>query len=611
MEKLRIFKPNFKGVLAQEKYKIYQQLKNNKEFIKFANWCANIIIATKDFGKVFFDPNIWTLGQWIFASALFSKADVILHLKARQEGGTTLAIAFDLFNAFTKPNLKGVFVGADWLQIKTAISIFREMYDNLPRNLRVKRIVNNVFKQGFVNGNYINITYPSSKTSQYGKRGRGEPVNYAHITEAAFLANEEDLASIEASFSTHYPHRKYVYETTANGINFFYDRWEAMKDDPSAKRVFAGWWAVDHYVINDPEIIKQYSEPIFTWENEKIKEVKERYGVTISDAQLAWWRRKAQQIGENNILKEFPFTEEDAFMATTKIAIRKEEIFKAHKNVIPPKVSYTISTIENWKDLSFEESSFGPLKVWEHWDNIDPYAKYVIGVDPAYAIRATSDKSCIQVLRCYKDKIYQCAEFASPVVDTRTLSAIVLALAFLYDAQVNIEVQGGGTTVLYGIQDLKKFLTNTNKNELSPFLQKVLEGNKVLKEYIYYRRDSLRFAAAKHTYTTADVKRRMISFILEAINNDEIVLRSRELLNEISKLINVEGDFEFTGRGSPDRVMALGLALHAIRDYMPEYTEEEARQKRENKEKNKKDIEQEKFASFNKHLIERWIGQLK
>jgi hypothetical protein len=598
------FEPHFQGLLSKEKQKCFNELKGNERFMKFAHFCCNVVIVTKDFGAIFFDPNIWTLAQWLTAKALFSDKEIVFIVKPRQAGITTLLLAYDYFCLATLPHLRGILAGSDWEQIKTPIYLFREMYKNLPSHMKLRRTENNVMRQAFSNGNFIIFKYPSSRISQYGKKGRGEALNYAHITEAAFFANEEDLGSIEASFSSHYPYRKYIYESTPNGFNFYFSRYQASKQDPNAYPLLLGWYHVDFYRLTNKEHIEKFSKPLFTWEDDKLKEIKENYGYEIKLEQLAWWHRKAAFMGEESALKEFPWTEEDAFAGSSKSFFPKDKVIKFEEMIKPPEHAFNVYTGKTWKQLTLEPNSFGLLKVWEHWDKRDRYAKYFIGIDPAYSLSPQSDKSCIQVIKCYRDKIYQVAEYAYNLIDTRGLAILALVLSAYYDATVNCEVQGGGGTVLYALQDYWRQIQVIPDSELSNDLRKVKTA--ALKEYIYRRRDSLRFAAAKHVYTTHDIKQKMLGMVVEALKNEELIIRSRQLYDELKNFIIEEGDYVYVGKGSGDRTMALSLAVLSSRDIPSEFSEQEAQ------EKNKQIVKENTIMEvYNKSIYEKWISELR
>ena len=599
---IKKFSPAFTGLLAKEKQEIFNELKNNERFMKFAHFCCNIIIVTKDYGALFFNPNIWTLAQWKVARALFSDKETVFIVKPRQAGITTLLLAYDYFCLATLPHLRAILAGSDWEQIRTPLYLFREMYKNLPKGLKIKRVENNAMRQSFANGNFLVFKYPSSRISQFGKKGRGEALNYAHITEAAFFANEEDLASIEASFSSHYPYRKYIYESTPNGFNFYFSRYEASKADPNTEVVFLGWYFVDFYKVSNKEIIDKFSQSIFSWEEEKIKEIEQKLGYKIKLEQLAWWRRKASFMGESSALKEFPWTEEDAFAGSAKTFFPKDKVVKFEQMIKPPAYAFNFYSGKTWTEFKLEPNSFGLLKVWEHWQDRDKHAKYFIGIDPAYSLSPQSDNSCIQVIKCYRDKTYQVAEFAYNLIDTKALALLAMILSAYYDAVVNCELQGGGGTVLYALQDHWRKIQLIPDGQLSDDLKKVKAT--ALKEYIYRRRDSLRFAAAKHTYTTRDIKQKMLGMVVEGLKNDELIIRSRALYEELKHFIIQEGDYIYTGRGSEDRTMALALAVLASRDNPVEVSEAEAHSKKEEKR------QQTIMDIYNKNIYAKWLSEL-
>jgi len=610
--KLKSFVPEFKGIYARKKLEIYERLKDNPLARKFFDWCENIEIVTKDYGKIRFSPNIWTLLQWKLVEAFFNPdVESILVTKARQLGGTTICVLLDLFSAFAFPNFKGIIVGADYEQILIPISLVREIYRNLPPGLKVRKIEDNRSRICFANGNSINYFYPAKRSTKIGTMGRGIACNYAHFTEVAFMANERDIEVIEASLSTHYPYRKFIYETTPNGYNFWYERWMANKDVPSSRCIFVGWWGREDYRLTKPEEIRYYMKrKVFEWEEEKIKEVKEKYGITLTDAQIAWWRKQAIvkfKKDEASVLSEFPWTEDDAFSSSGKeMFIQNESYDFLFKHKSAPRTTYHIFWGTNWFNMELKQTSGGALKIWKSWEERNPYARYIVGVDPAFSTDPESCNSAIQVIECYADRVEQVAEFAMATIDLQRLALLTLWLAIKYDAIINYEVQGGGQAFMPFLQNVY-YLAKSIESD-SPMWEEIKKG--VLREYIYRRRDSLGTQGAKGVVMTYDLKRRAFATLQSLVDNEQIIIRSAYLLQELQNIVFEAGEFFTRSRSvKTDRLMALLIALIAYQDV--QYALMPYAKAMERFEAWKKDREKEEKeriqANFNEYLKAKWI----
>ena len=609
---IRKYIPKFTGIHANEKKKIYLKLRDNKLALKFFNWCENVWVSTKDYGLIRFSPNIWTLLQWKIVEAFFDKdVEFINVLKARQLGGTTICIALNLFSAFIFPDLKGIIVGADYDQIKIPVLKMREMYQSIPRPLRLKKVNDSREMIKFSNGNYFVYFYPARKTSKIGQMGRGGSFNYAHFTEVAFMANERDIEVIESSLSNHYPYRKYIYESTANGYNFWFDRWEANKENPTSRNIFVGWWGREDYVLTNPKELEYYlKRPVFEWEEDKILEVKERYGVTITKEQIAWWRKQAKvkfREDEMAILSEYPFTEDDAFSCSTYDFVEDKPANWLNIHRTPPKRNYQIFWGTRWYEMEIAPSPAGALKTWKGWDEINPYATYIVGVDPAFSTEPDSCNSAFEVLECYADRVEQVAEFSINTIDLQRFALLVLYVATKYNAIINYEVQGGG-------QAFMPFLQNVY------YLKRTIKGGNIweeiksagLREYIYRRRDSLGNQGAKGVVMTWELKRRAFGNLQAYLNNEMLIIRSHSLIDEIRNISFEAGEFVQKRKRSTDRLMALLIALIAYQDVqytLPTYEEAQERLKKK-KEDEKLEEKRRQWRDFNEHLKKIWFEDL-
>jgi hypothetical protein len=589
----------FSGIYAYQKNAIYQKLKQNREFQLFLQWTSGIHVRTKDEGFVKFTPDRWLYSQWLAVEALFSGKKQIVILKARQLGITTICVIFDLFNAFLRPNLKGAILSGDYKLIREIRSIIRDATKMIPPQYRIPVVTDNNFQVAFKNGNTFSFYYPTLKKKSEGTMGRGGATNYGHFTEVAFFANVQDLDAFVSSLSEKYPHRKYIFESTANGVNHFYEMWKLNQKAPDVASLFIGWWANDSYVIDDKENMEYYKDPVFDWEPEKIEEVKQRYGVEITQEQIVWFRKRAKEkhsLNEEMVLQEFPFTEDDAFRTTGKRAFRRDIIDNIIQNVTPPKKRYTYFISDNLKEAQIAPSAFGKLCLWEDFEDIDRKITYIIGVDPSLSLNPDSDNTCVQVIKCWADRIEQVAELAGNDIDEYHLAFIVAYLAAKYKGMVNIELQGGGHGSFIIFDNLLKYIRSSHFPPDSP-LEEI--KSTMFKEYLYYRRDSLTPSFAKHTYMTHQLKLRAFKGMEAELRSGRMILRSRALAEELNKIVR-DGDNYSAHEGNDDRVMALAIALLAYQDInpaiLPKYSDYQA-------EKESYKGEEKPIERFKKYLI--------
>lgn len=403
-------------------------------------------------------------------------------------------------------------------------------------------------------------------------------------SELCSYENEEGLIAFQESLSDMNPDRLYIYESTARGYNQWEVMWRAAREDPMHVRcVFLGWWSKDTQVIaRDHADFKVYGEtPPTEKEAEKIKLVRDRYGVQVTPEQLAWVRRKmdptAKQEGDANPeyegdsykIQEQPWIEEEAFQQSGSIffpALQLTEItqkFVSHKY----KTYMFLPGDEFWQMKIYSPAPTTrniDLKVWEEPDPVD--GNYVLGVDPAYGENEHNDRASIQVFRCYADGLDQVAEYATNFHNPRQLAWIIASIMGWYgsgQAQVRyaMELAGGGTACFGEIRNLKHsidtgfFKAEADARGLNDIFRNV-------KTFLYSRPDAMHPGQNYHLKTTGQLKVTWLESFRGYVTSRAIHIRSQDLLAEM-KTIAREGDtIKAQGVLKDDRVLAAAFAVH-------------------------------------------------
>jgi len=120
------------------------------------------------------------------------------------------------------------------------------MIEGLPQKFRVPVVQHN--RTQLVFRNRSKFAYQVAGTRKNSKLGKGKGLTYLHGTEVGEWGDEEGFASLQAAMSTTHPHRMEIYESTAQGFNFFSNLWDRAQDSVSMKAVFIGWWRNEKYV---------------------------------------------------------------------------------------------------------------------------------------------------------------------------------------------------------------------------------------------------------------------------------------------------------------------------------------------------------------------------
>jgi hypothetical protein len=358
--------------------------------------------------------------------------------------------------------------------------------------------------------------------------------------------------------------------------------WEEARLDPHCRCLFLGWWSKPSQQIpkSDPDFLRYGEQAPTAKELYRIALVKEQYGVEITPEQLAWIRRKmdptaqregdaeAEYEGNTTRLQEQPWTEEDAFQQTGAVFFSPEKLTDlTNKHASNKFQSYMYTAGVEFTDMRVYKapnSKSIELKVWE---DPDPDASYIIGIDPAYGENENNCRSAIQVLKCFADGADQVAEYAWPLINTRQLAWVVASLLGWYGAgraecRYILELNGPGTAVFNEMRSLR------HQVETSGYLEKQLQDQGLkdifrnVKTFIYQRADSMGQGQNYHFKTNQNLKITILERLRDFISNGMLHVRSMATIDEM-KTIAREGDTI----GAPnsmkdDRVIALALAVH-------------------------------------------------
>lgn len=159
--------------------------------------------------------------------------------KSRQLGITTLSCAKSIYLAITKPYTNCLLMS---YSIDSATQIFdklKELYYNLPECIRIPLIANNKKELAFTNHSKIDVMTCGNKDV-----GRGSTYQYVHLSEVAFMKDtiNKQLLAIEQTLT---PNAQIILESTANGMNYFYELWNKAEHKESMYKPFFFSWIDD------------------------------------------------------------------------------------------------------------------------------------------------------------------------------------------------------------------------------------------------------------------------------------------------------------------------------------------------------------------------------
>jgi hypothetical protein len=488
-------------------------------------------------------------------------------LKGRQVGITTITLALDLFWLFKNSGMSGSLVTHDEEtrdMFKSTLTMYME---GLPKEFKIPMEQHN--RTQLVLKNRSRFAYQVAGTRKNTKLGKGKAITFLHGTEVSEWGDEEGIASLEASLAETNPNRLYVFETTAQGYNGFYDAWEDAKAAETKRAIFIGWWRNKFYRKEKDSVeYRVYWDGRLTPEERKwVKAVKQLYDFDIDDEQIAWWRWAMAEKSRDETLhyQNFPPTEEYAFVLSGSQFFNSTRINDEYKRASKYEhKSYRFVLREQFENTELNESTdrLGNLKIWE-FPTDD--GQYVIGADPAYGSSEWADRFCATVYRCYADGLEQVAEFNTADCSTYQFAWVVCYLAGAYkNVMVNLEINGPGQAVWSEMQNLKRIAVNSPGGMGKGLLDVIAN----VQNYLYKRPDTFGAPSAYHWKTTYDTKERMFNLYKDCFERGLLLVRSKELCDEMKNVIREDGTLGAPGRGKDDRVVASCLAVVAWQDFV-------------------------------------------
>ena len=223
-----------------------------------------------------------------------------LILKARQKGLSKIIDADQLIDCIKK-STNAVVISHEKEATKRMFAAVRYYIDNM----EVKPALSIDSKQ--------EMKFPKRGSSYFigtaGQRafGRGDTVDRAHLSEAAFY---EDLEKILAGIAEAAEYGQIDIETTPNGRNGFYEMWQKAKQGLSAYTPIFIPWFIDReyssdsltdeekrglstavremFAIPDDQFLQYLTDE----EKRLVARVAQEYGFTLSAGQLKWRRYK-------------------------------------------------------------------------------------------------------------------------------------------------------------------------------------------------------------------------------------------------------------------------------------------------------------------------------
>lgn len=458
-------------------------------------------IVDKQGQQTLFSPNL--IQQIINKST--SRRKMIL--KSRQFGVSTNELIKMLDFVMFNRNSTAVVLAHEQDGIKKLFRIIRRAYDFFDPDFRPE------LDRG--GGSMYELYFPQINSRIYADLEiRGDTCQWLHISEAAFMRDDSRLkASLQAvPITTGIA----TIETTANGIgNHFYDMWT----DPGQpyEKLFFPWYKFKDYAL-DTGYIRRTEE-----EKEFADKAKRLYNIIITDRQIAFRRFKKAELkvnsGANSTVtfdQEYPEDEQTCFLSSGQAVFDLVKIKKKLDSAPEPLIDE------------------GGIKIYEQMDKTKLYicgADTAEGVNGDYSVGVMFEVQSRKVVAVCRSNKWKPSMFAEKLNE----------MCGMY------KPPGKGYPLLA-----------VERNNHGHAVIQALE------EILFYQ-NLFRDKDDRLGWRTDSVSRPiMMNTLVDAIENDQIQVQDKDILNECLTLVNSTGKIEAADKKHDDCIVASAIALQMV-----------------------------------------------
>jgi hypothetical protein len=443
----------------------------------------------------------------------------VIVCKGRQQGISTLIGAYMYWWTSQHRATKAIVVTHQSDSTKALFDMTKRYHENVPEILKPRTKYSSRRELSFdvLDSSYIVATAGGDAI------GRGETIQLAHLSEAAFYPPATARDNINGLLQA-IPNAagSFVFiESTANGVSGpYYDIWKnAVEAKNEFQPVFIPWFLSPEYREDVPANFERTPDEI---------DLVEKYD--LDDGQLMFRRKKIATNGLDLFCQEYPCRAEEAFLTTGRPVFNLEKCQKA-LNEAPDILQRLALENDQWV-----EHPRGELLIYKQHD---PGEIYTIGADVAMGVR-NGDYSVAQVLDSKRRLV---ASYRAHVHPDYYATVLYHLGMYFNTALIGVERNGHG---ILTCTRLGKDLAYPN------FFTEVQVDKLTDKETI-----SLGFS------TNVKTKPLIIDELRAAQREDTIVIYDKTTLREMLTYVVTEtGSMEAEPGNNDDTVMALAIANH-------------------------------------------------
>jgi hypothetical protein len=491
-------------------------------------------------------------------------------LKPRQVGASTVLMIFTLFWLLKHKGLQGALVTETDKTKEYLRGSFGKIHASLPTRFTYPATANNRYGIQWAHGS--RLVYETAGVRKNTGLGKGRGLSYLHATEVAEWGDPEGIDSLRAALSQRHPAACYLWESTAQGFNVFWDLWQDFERAESLCAIFVPWWRHELYRLEpgrnamQARLFEVYWDGGLTPDEVAWQEqISRRWHVTVAPEQWAWYRYYLSEKARSQLTmhQNFPTLPEHAFQSSgggfvdDGTAYRLRETLAAAPAVTAYRYEFG-GTIED-SALHETDPKLAHLLVWEQPRD---GAVYVVAADPAFGANSASDRAVVQVWRAERRRLVQAAEFCGSDLPLHQFAWVVLHLAGSYyrhpgRSHLILEINGPGRAAL---QEIQRVMWYGYGAQQPAAMQNVLGS---IQHYIYRKPDSLTGGGGMLQWlTTGQTKKLIMEKLRDSLLLEKrLVIRSPGLVGELTALRRDGDKVLSVGRAHDDRAITCAMAI--------------------------------------------------
>lgn len=493
------------------------------DFKKFA--VEQIKILPKDRSKGFL-PFVFNEAQTIANDAIekqlkeTGKVRAIV-LKARQMGLSTFATGRVFWKTYFNAHTTSVVMAHDGATSDALFTMSRNVIDNMSPEMKPEFKKSNAKEIMFQHNNSGYRLF----TAGAPEAGRGQTPTIAHLSEVAFWLHDGKILAGLFQGISQADGTEVILESTANGIgNEFHRLWlGAINGENDYVPIFVPWFLMSEYRRKAPEEFEHDKQ-------EKILVAQ----FNLDNDQLYWRRLKIAESGEMKFRQEYPSTWQEAFLVSGANVFNLEKL----SSLVPQPI---LGTKEfNFEAMMMEDARKGSIEIFKYPSFEGGFA---IGADVSLGVG--KDYSCAVVMN---QKREVCCVYRNNTIDPSLFGDLLFYLGRYYNnALLAVESNSMGIATLNRL---------TQMQYVNLYYQtKIANVSKEEGERVGWR-------------TTSASKPAIIGFLKNAIEQDDVWIPSRVVINECMNYVSTEsGKTNASTGNTDDTVIALAIALEVIRTH--------------------------------------------